>query len=82
MLGVRRTAESNEAKRMPMSGPRIRALKGLGERPRMKFLHHSGAGVHIGGIGRAQRACSVARSAQPRVAASSRSARKVRAPRK
>jgi hypothetical protein len=55
MLGVRRTAESNKAKRMPISGPPIRAVKGLRERPRVKFLHHSGADVHIEGIGPAQR---------------------------
>lgn len=55
MLGVRRTAESNKAKRMPCRDPAIRAVKGPRERLRVKFLHRSGAGVHIEGIGRAQR---------------------------
>ena len=56
MLGVRRTAESNKAKRMPCRDPAIRAVKAPRERLRVKFLHRSGAGVHIEGIGRAQRA--------------------------
>jgi hypothetical protein len=55
MLGVRRTAESNKAKRMPCRDPAIRAVKAPRERLRVKFLHRSGAGVHIEGIGRAQR---------------------------
>jgi hypothetical protein len=56
MLGVRRTAESNKAKRMPCRDPAIRAVKAPRERLRVKFLHRSGAGVHIEGIGPAQRA--------------------------
>jgi hypothetical protein len=54
VLGVRRTAESNKAKHMPVRDPTIRALKGFREQPRVQLLHHASAGSHIEGIGGAQ----------------------------
>ena len=47
MPRVRRTAGSNKAKHMPSPDPAIGALKSLGERPRVKLLHHLSAGIQI-----------------------------------
>jgi hypothetical protein len=54
MLGVRRTAESDKAKHMPIRDPGFRALKSLRELPRVKLLHQTSAGIHVEGIRRAR----------------------------
>jgi len=50
MCDVRRTAESNKAKRMPISDPVIHALKASETGRNVTLVHYPSAGMHIEGV--------------------------------